>query len=140
SQAVRRVDAGVRHARPHRYQRARQSGEPRAPRMIDRIASGHPRLDGLLGGGLPANGINLFIGHPGTGKTILAEQYLFHNARADRPGIYLSTVSEPFDKLLRYGQSLTFFDADAIGSSVLYDDLGEAVSRDGLRRVIDQVD
>ena len=54
--------------------------------MIERIPSGHERLDALLGGGLPANGINLIIGHPGTGKTILAEQYLFHNARPDRRG------------------------------------------------------
>ena len=54
--------------------------------MIERITSGHERLDALLGGGLPANGINLIIGHPGTGKTILAEQYLFHNAQAGPPG------------------------------------------------------
>ena len=108
--------------------------------MMERIPSGNERLDALLGGGLPANGINLIIGHPGTGKTILAEQYLFHNAREDRPGIYLSTVSEPFDKMLRYGQSMTFFDTDAIGRSVFYDDLGEVVTRDGLPGVVNQID
>jgi circadian clock protein KaiC len=108
--------------------------------MIERIPSGHERLDALLGGGLPANGINLIIGHPGTGKTILAEQYLFHNARADRPGVYLSTMSEPFDKILRYGQALSFFDTDAIGTSVFYDDLGEVVNRDGLPGVVNQID
>ena len=108
--------------------------------MIERIESGHERLDELLGGGLPANGINLIIGHPGTGKTILAEQYLFHNARVDRPGVYLSTVSEPFDKILRYGQSLTFFDVDAVGTSIFYDDLGEVVDRDGLPGVVDRID
>ena len=89
--------------------------------MIDRIESGHQRLDGLLGGGLPANGITLIIGHPGTGKTILAEQYLFHNAREACPGVFLSTVSEPFDKILRYGQTLTFFDLDAIVSGFQFD-------------------
>jgi circadian clock protein KaiC len=108
--------------------------------MIERISSGHERLDALLGGGLPANGINLIIGHPGTGKTILAEQYLFHNAEVDRPGIYLSTMSEPFDKILRYGQDLTFFDTDAIGSSVFYDDLGEVVNGEGLPGVINRID
>jgi circadian clock protein KaiC len=108
--------------------------------MIERIESGHERLDALLGGGLPANGINLIIGHPGTGKTILAEQYLFHNAHEDQPGVYLSTVSEPFDKILRYGQTLTFFDLDKIGTSIFYDDLGEAVSSGGLPGVIDQID
>jgi circadian clock protein KaiC len=107
--------------------------------MIDRIGSGNPRLDSLLGGGLPANGINLIIGHPGTGKTILAEQYLFHNAREERPGVFLSTVSEPFDKVLRYGQTLSFFDSDAIGTSIFYDDLGDAVNRDGLGGVVNQL-
>src|SRR6476659_7530131 len=108
--------------------------------MIERIESGHVRLDALLGGGLPANGINLIIGHPGTGKTILAEQYLFHNAQEDQPGVYLSTVSEPFDKILRYGQTLSFFDLDKIVTSIFYDDLGEAVSNDGLPGVVDQID
>jgi circadian clock protein KaiC len=107
---------------------------------MERISSGHARLDGLLGGGLPANGITLIVGHPGSGKTILAEQYLFHNARADTPGLYLSTVSEPFDKILRYGQSLSFFDADAIGSAVFYTDLGEALVGDGLPAVLDELD
>jgi circadian clock protein KaiC len=107
---------------------------------MERISSGHDRLDRLLGGGLPSNAINLIIGHPGSGKTILAEQYLFHNATVERPGVYLSTVSEPFDKLLRYAESLTFFDEAAIGTSVFYDDLGEAVKNEGLPGVLDQID
>jgi circadian clock protein KaiC len=107
---------------------------------MDRISSGHTRLDALLGGGLPANGINLVIGHPGSGKTILAEQYLFHNASPERPGVYLATVSEPFEKLLRYGESLSFFDGSAIGTSVFYDDLGETVIHAGLPGVLDQID
>ena len=79
--------------------------------MTERLSSGSTRLDAVLGGGLPTNAINLIIGPPGSGKTILAEQYLFHNATEERPGLFLSTVSEPFDKVLRYGESLAFFDA-----------------------------
>ncbi|MDQ1379707.1 MAG: circadian clock protein KaiC, partial [Actinomycetota bacterium] len=108
--------------------------------MIERILSGHERLDALLGGGLPTHGINLFIGHPGSGKTILAEQYLFRNASVEHPGVYLSTVSEPFDKVLRYGETLSFFDVDAIGSSIFYDDLGEVVNEDGLTGVVARID
>ena len=86
------------------------------------------------------NAITLVVGEPGTGKTILAEQCLFANATPERPGLYLSTVSEPFDKLLRYGQALEFFDASALGRSVFYVDLGDAVHRDGLSGVLDVVD
>ena len=77
---------------------------------MERLSTGNVRLDEVLGGGLVLDAITLVVGAPGTGKTILAEQCLFANATPQRPGLYLSTVSEPFDKLLRYGQSLEFFD------------------------------
>jgi circadian clock protein KaiC len=97
------------------------------------------RLDTVLGGGLPLFGTNLIIGPPGSGKTILAQQYVFHNATTERPALYLSTVSEPLDKILRYGQSLEFFDKSAIGSRVIYDDLGQALNDAGLTGVLSLV-
>jgi circadian clock protein KaiC len=107
--------------------------------MTARLSSGSPRLDLVLGGGLPVNGINLVIGRPGTGKTILAQQYLFQNATDERPALYLSTVSEPLGKILRYGQSLAFFDKTAVGSRVVYDDLGATVNEGGLASVLAQL-
>ena len=104
--------------------------------MTDRLASGSARLDAVLGGGLPLFGINLLIGAPGTGKTILAQQYLFHNATKERPALYLSTVSEPLDKILRYGQSLTFFDKAKVSSSIFFDDLGLMLNKEGLAGVL----
>ena len=108
--------------------------------MTERLSSGQPHLDGILYGGLPANAINLIIGAPGTGKTILVEQYIFRNATVERPALYLSTVSEPFDKVIRYGQSLDFFDAKAIGTRVLFEDLGGVVSDHGLPGVLTRID
>ena len=108
--------------------------------MTERLSSGHPRLDGILQGGLPANGINMVIGLPGSGKTILTEQYIFRNATVERPALYLATVSEPFDKIIRYAQSLEFFDASAIGTRVIYDDLGQALRDQGLSGVLSRVD
>ena len=108
--------------------------------MTERLSSGEARLDGILHGGLPANAINLIIGAPGSGKTILVEQYVFRNATVERPALYLSTVSEPFDKVIRYGQSLTFFDAKAIGKRVLYEDLGDVLSDHGLAGVLTRID
>jgi circadian clock protein KaiC len=106
---------------------------------MERLSTGNVRLDEVLGGGLVADAITLVVGAPGTGKTILAEQCLFANATAERPGLYLSTVSEPFGKLLRYGQSLEFFDTAQIGRSVFYDDLGEAVHGSGLPGVLERI-
>jgi circadian clock protein KaiC len=105
---------------------------------MHRLSTGNVRLDEVLGGGLVADAITLLVGAPGTGKTILAEQCLFANATAERPGLYLSTVSEPFGKLLRYAQPLEFFDTAQIGRSVFYDDLGDAVHEGGLAGVLER--
>jgi circadian clock protein KaiC len=107
--------------------------------VSDRLLSGHAPLDEILGGGLPANAISLVMGRPGSGKTILAQQYAFRNGRPDRPAVYFSTVSEPLEKIVRFGQSLAFFDTAAIGTSVFYEDLGGIVNRDGLAGVADQL-
>jgi circadian clock protein KaiC len=104
-----------------------------------RLPSGHAPLDEVLGGGLPDNAISLIMGRPGSGKTILAQQYAFRNARPGRPAVYLSTVSEPLEKIVRFGQSLTFFDAAAIGTSVFYEDLGTTVHASGLSGVAEHL-
>jgi circadian clock protein KaiC len=107
--------------------------------MGDRLLSGHGPLDEVLGGGLPANAISLIMGRPGSGKTILAQQYAFRNGRPERPAVYLSTVSEPLEKMVRFGQDLAFFDPAAIGRSVCYEDLGATVHQDGLAGVAEQL-
>ena len=108
--------------------------------MGERITSGDEGLDLVLGGGLPRNGINLIMGLPGSGKTILCQQFVFAGATDQRPAIYFSTVSEPFEKILRYAQTLSFFDRKAIGRSVFYEDLGGVVGGDGgLTAVIERI-
>lgn len=108
--------------------------------MNGRLPSGHPRLDAVLGGGLPAPAITVVAGLPGTGKTILAQQYVFANATPERPAVYVSTVSEPFDKIVRFGQTLSFFDPKAVGRSVFYEDCAPALDADGLAGLTDWLD
>ena len=108
--------------------------------MIERLSTGNDRLDAILGGGLVLNSITLLVGVPGSGKTLLAEQCVFTTATVDRPALYLSTVAEPLDKLLRYGQSLAFFDAEKIGTSIFYDQLGSALNEDGLWESLERID
>ena len=99
--------------------------------MDGRATTGDDGLDRLLGGGLPLNGINLIMGLPGSGKTILCQQFLFACATEERPAIYFSTVSEPFEKILRYAQTLSFFDQQAIGRSIFYEDLAQGLTGEG---------
>lgn len=107
--------------------------------MRERLTSGSARLDLILGGGLIPRATHLIIGLPGSGKTILAQQYLFHNSSREHPGIYFSTVSESLEKMLRFGQTLSFFDRDAIGTRVFFEDLGAALHSGGLDRVLDEM-
>ena len=107
--------------------------------MTGRLPSGDAGLDGILRGGLPDNAITLMVGPPGSGKTILAEQYVFTNATPERPALYLSTITEPRDKLIRYAQTLSFFTPDAIGSSVFYEDLGRPLGESGLPGALDTI-
>jgi circadian clock protein KaiC len=110
------------------------------PHVGGRLSSGDERLDAILGGGFPAHAINLIVGSPGSGKTILAQQYVFHNATPERPAVFLTTVSEPLEKVLRYGQTMAFFDATAVGRAVFYDDLGELLGTQGLPGVLERID
>jgi circadian clock protein KaiC len=99
--------------------------------VTDRLHTGDEGLDTILNGGMPAHGINLIVGLPGSGKTILCQQLMFAGATQERPALYFSTISEPYEKILRYAQTLSFFDREAIGRSVYYEDLGQPVIGEG---------
>jgi circadian clock protein KaiC len=103
---------------------------------LERLSSGDEHLDAILDGGLPANAINLIVGLPGTGKTVLAQQYVHANATPERPALYLATVSEPFEKIIRYGQTFEFFDPGTVGRSVFYDDLSGSLAEGGLNAAL----
>ena len=102
-----------------------------------RIQSGNAQADQILGGGFPENSINIVMGQPGTGKTIFAEQLLFHNAGGDRPCLYVTTLSEPLSKVVTYVQRFDFFDADRLGVDIQYEDLGRQLSEQGPDALID---
>lgn len=101
-----------------------------------RMSAGNPEADHILGGGFPENSINIIMGHPGSGKTILAEQLIFHNAGDDRPILYLTTLSEPLAKVVRYLQQFEFFDEEKLGTQVVYEDIGPQLSKEGASALI----
>jgi circadian clock protein KaiC len=109
-----------------RIDRRKSVAEP-----VERMSAGNAEADHILGGGFPANSINIIMGHPGSGKTIFAEQLIFHNAADDRPILYFTTLSEPVAKVVRYLQGFRFFDETKLGSEVFYEDIGPQLARDG---------
>ena len=109
--------------------------------MNDRIPTGSERLDEILEGGLLKNAINLIVGIPGSGKTILSQQIAFRNATVEKPALYLSTLSEPLDKILRYGEGLSFFDQAALREGrLVYEDLGQQLGEGGLDGILETID
>lgn len=67
-----------------------------------RISTGNAQADEILGGGFSQNSIKIIMGQPGTGKTVFAENLVFHNATGERPVLYLTTLSEPMAKMLTW--------------------------------------
>jgi circadian clock protein KaiC len=110
----------------------RRSDEPKALAQVgERMKSGNREADYILGGGFPINSINIIMGHPGSGKTIFAEQLIFANANDDRPILYFTTLSEPLPKVVRYLQEFQFFDEAKVGTQVVFEDIGGALAKDG---------
>lgn len=101
---------------------------------MDRITSGIAELDLILGGGFPRHSLNVIAGSPGTGKTVLAQQFVYANARPDAPALYLTTLSEPASKMLRYLQGFSFFDEAKLldaPPAVIYRDIAEMIRTKG---------
>jgi circadian clock protein KaiC len=107
--------------------------------VIDRVTTGSAAFDQVLGGGIPLHSIVLLAGAPGSGKTILAEQFAFANGTTDRPALYLTTANEPLDKVVRFGQEFSFFDRSAVGTRVVYDSLAEVLTTHGLPAAIERI-
>ena len=82
-----------------------------ALRSRARLAMGVPRLDEMLGGGLPSGYSLLVAGPSGSGKTILATAFLAEGVRRGEPGVIVAFEQTPsqswirtLDDLVRAGQ------------------------------------
>jgi len=105
--------------------------------VLPRLSTGNPELNQILGGGFPQSSINILMGEPGSGKTILAEQMMFANAtEGDRPLLFLTTLSEPLDKVVRYLQQFRFYDEAKLLASIVYDSIGEELAEKGVSMLV----
>ena len=111
--------------------------------IINRLATGVPGLDEVLGGGLPEFSFSLIAGPPGSGKTTLAHQIMFALATPERTALYFTVLGEPPLKMMRYQQQFDFFDGEEINHSVRFINLSEDAMAGNLdlvlRRIVDEV-
>ena len=106
---------------------------------INRLRTGVPGLDEILGGGLPELSFNLIAGAPGCGKTTLAHQLMFALATPERPALYFTVLGEPPLKMLRYQQQFDFFDSEAINRSIHFVNLSDESLAGDLDRVLSRI-
>src|SRR5829696_2642026 len=106
---------------------------------IERLSSGVPRLDDVLGGGVPEFSFNLIAGDPGSGKTTLVHQIIFANATEERPAVYFTILGEPVLKMLRYQQQFTFFDMQKVGKAVHFINLSREAMEKDLSKVLEAI-
>jgi circadian clock protein KaiC len=106
---------------------------------IARLPTGVPGLDALLGGGIPEFSFNVISGAPGTGKTTLAQQLMFHMAGPDRRALYFTVLGESPLKMLRYQQQFSFFDFDKVTESIRFVNLAEEMTHQHLDSVLKRI-
>lgn len=106
---------------------------------IRKLPTGIPGLDLVLGGGIPEYSFNLIAGEPGTGKTTLAQQFVFQNATQECSALFFTVLGEPTVKMLRYQQQYSFFDPKKVGSALRFVNLSEEVSTRGLEGVLERI-
>ncbi|ADM27827.1 putative circadian clock protein, KaiC [Ignisphaera aggregans DSM 17230] len=63
--------------------------------MSERVKTGIPGFDEILYGGIPKRNIVLISGGPGTGKTIMSQQFLWNGLQIGEPGIYVALEEHP---------------------------------------------
>lgn len=100
---------------------------------LQRLSSGVPGLDQVLGGGFFQSGVYIAHGLPGSGKTILANQLCYHQAAQGGRAVYVTLLAESHSRMLQHIHSLSFFDESAIPDRVSYLSAFNVLEADGLK-------
>lgn len=104
-------------------------GAPQRPSRVPLVSTGVPHLDVLLGGGIAQGALVIMLGQPGSGKTTLAGQIAFAQARAGHTVLLLTALAESTTKLPEHLSSYRFFAPDLLGNAIQIFSLQQFLTR-----------
>ncbi|WP_420223690.1 RAD55 family ATPase [Pigmentiphaga litoralis] len=103
---------------------------------LKRLKSTVPGLDDILCGGFVEGASYILRGRPGAGKTILANQIAFAQARDGNSVMYVTLLAESHERLFEALSTLDFYDAQYVGSNMTYVSLFQTLRSEGLDAVV----
>ena len=83
------------------FPRIPQQQFERRPQSLERLTTGVPGLDELMGGGIPSGDAVIIAGPAGSGKTTFATQFIAEGLRLKQPGIIVVFEEYPEEYLAR---------------------------------------
>jgi circadian clock protein KaiC len=100
---------------------------------LERLPSGIPGLDVVLGGGFFRAGVYILHGLPGSGKTIFANQLCYRHIEQGGRAVYVTLLAESHSRMLQHIRPLSFFNETAIPEELTYISAFHDLETDGLK-------
>jgi len=102
---------------------------------MERIATGIPGFDDIVGGGIPKRNVVLLSGGPGTGKSIFGQQYLYNGLLKGEPGVLVVLEEHPVQvriSMSQFGWDVQKFEEEGMLAIVdaFTAGIGEAAKRE----------
>jgi circadian clock protein KaiC len=101
-----------------------------------RVSTGDAGLDRVLNGGLFRGAVTILQGGPGAGKTTLANQMAFENARRGGSTVYITLLAESHGRLTASLAEMEFFVDAEVGQSIHYVSGYNVLHEDGTRGLL----
>lgn len=90
------------------------------PEQPQRLPSGVPGLDVVLHGGWFRGGLYMVTGTPGTGKTLLGNQFCYARVADGERALYVTLLTESHERMLMHLRSMRYFRPEVVGQALQY--------------------
>ncbi len=97
-------------------------------------------MDKLIEGGFPFPSVILVAGPAGTGKTTFTQKFLFSGADNNERGLYLTTLSEPPQWVLRYLSQFHYVKKKHIGTMIKFCDISDVIRSGDPEAILDFIE